>query len=522
MRKLDFKPIEIGLIIIALLLLVPSSVLFVTGIPLRQYLLGIQVEESNERVGTLGRASGNIRRKSNSGATFESVSQNAALYNQDTIVTGPDAGAIITLDDGGTIELGPNTMVKLQFENNLSLAGISRSASVDVVAGRVAGSSVVLRSGARTLGNQANIQLPSAAEMASLAAKKPSLPTQKVAPVPTSIPRVKPEVKIVAPTEGGTYLIDKGSKTPEKKMTLAWKVSPPDADLSVRLVRRTEKGVESVLTETVRAKEGKGSISTVLSIPGEYEWMLATPDPKLGLSPDSKFRSNFKIDPAYQSIETLEPLIAGAKVRSNEVKNRLLKDFDITLRWKKHPMAGNYIVRIFKGPNDKEPIMERQLRDTEFILNKNKVYAGTMYYQVDAPLKSGFVATSGRIQFGFEFKPPIQVLPTDNRALSRDDLANENNKILFTWQKTNFTDFYVLEISTDPKFEKAVTRHETKENFLVVDAPRPGRYWWRIKSVTGRLTSTPSPGRSLILAMDQAPRANAPKRPAPRPRTRGI
>ena len=75
--------------------------------------------------------------------------------------------------------------------------------------------------------------------------------SEPVTALPTGIPRIKPTVKLVAPAHGGTYLIDKGAKKAHKKMTFAWKVDPPDAELRVRLWEKRGSPKKPVLNKIV-------------------------------------------------------------------------------------------------------------------------------------------------------------------------------------------------------------------------------------------------------------------------------
>ena len=92
----------------------------------------------------------------------------------------------------------------------------------------------------------------------------------------------------------------------------------------------------------------------------------------------------------------------------------------------------------------------------------------------------------------FQFDPPTPVFPADKAQLSVKDLHAKENRILFTWQKTNFTDSYEISISSDPTFQTVLLKRKTTENFFVLKAPKPGSYYWRVISNAGAISSSPS------------------------------
>lgn len=69
---------------------------------------------------------------------FVNLSQNDPVYPLDTIMAGPGAALKITLEDNSVIEVGENSMIRLNFDSRLRLSGLNRETVVEVVAGTVA------------------------------------------------------------------------------------------------------------------------------------------------------------------------------------------------------------------------------------------------------------------------------------------------------------------------------------------------------------------------------------------------
>src|SRR5690606_2668009 len=79
----------------------------------------------------------------------------ADLFNEDTIMTGPDDRATIEFLDGSILEMEPGSLIRLTFETAEGVGGIQRRVLVDIVAGNVksdrAKPALVVRRGGQTV-----------------------------------------------------------------------------------------------------------------------------------------------------------------------------------------------------------------------------------------------------------------------------------------------------------------------------------------------------------------------------------
>ena len=101
-------------------------------------ILGLKSDTGlGEVIGRIKEKQGELKKQSSESTFFKSTVQNEALNNDDILITGSESSGVLQLNDGGTIELGPNSMVKLSVENNLGLGGVARSASVEIISGAV-------------------------------------------------------------------------------------------------------------------------------------------------------------------------------------------------------------------------------------------------------------------------------------------------------------------------------------------------------------------------------------------------
>lgn len=68
---------------------------------------------------------------------FIDLAQGDEVYPLDTLMAGPGSALKITLDDRSVLEVGENSMVRLNFDSSLRLSGINREMIVEVVTGTV-------------------------------------------------------------------------------------------------------------------------------------------------------------------------------------------------------------------------------------------------------------------------------------------------------------------------------------------------------------------------------------------------
>ena len=172
---------------------------------------------------------------------------------------------------------------------------------------------------------------------------------------------------------------------------------------------------------------------------------------------------------------------------------------EIRVRWREYPDAEEYGVSVYKDEQGKEQIFNKTVETNQYVLNKERIYTGAIYYRISASLESGFLAISTLAPFRFDFLPPSLVLPMDRAALSRANLAKEGNRILLTWQKTNFTKTYEIQVARDRGFRDVLVSNKTVENFFVIDTPPAGTYFWRVRSVADGTASPPSSAYELVI-----------------------
>jgi hypothetical protein len=214
-------------------------------------------------------------------------------------------------------------------------------------------------------------------------------------------------------------------------------------------------------------------------------------------------KADFYVDPDYRAIQLMAPTVGGVTTTSSAIQDKLLTQFDIQLQWKPYDVptypGKEYVVSIFSDSSAAAPVLQRSVDATVYSLNKNKVFSGKVYYEISRVLANGFIARSPREEFVFEFIPPMPVLPEDKSTVSKQTLTNKDHSLLFTWQKTNFTDNYHFELAQDADFKTGLISVTSKSNFFFLKSPKPGTYYWRVESLAGKMKSGPSATSQLVI-----------------------
>jgi hypothetical protein len=513
-KRLELSKWEVGTVSAFAALFCASLALYLQGFPLRRYLFYLPEEEAGFQIGTVLIKKGNVTREMLGDPGFRSVETSAPVFNEDTVVSGPNSTAILQLDDGGTIELGENTMVKLNFDSGFSLEGITRArraAKVQVVSGKVTGQAkarkiilatrnqeekiltaaekVPAQIAAAPVAAPVPIPVVSAAPVAIASPSPVPSPSVSVSPSPIAPPLIAWKLQMTSPPANAKLPVPDGSTKAVREVAAQWKiepanVAPPSLTLVLRRAAREGEGFKEVARNVVPVKKGKARYVWAIKAPGTYEYEV------LGDQDSSFAKNRFSIPSEFKSLEPLDPLIGGSSQTSNLITGgERLKKFDLTFRWKPFPGAKDYRIAFQSKPGAK-PSFEKTVGGTEYSLNKGKVFSGRILYRIVANLPSGFQVTSDLQPFSFEFMPPIPVIPSHQASIKpkkHDDLS-----VLLTWQKTNFTESYQVEASTDVGFTKPFFKRKLVENFYILNVPAPGKVYWRVKGFAHGVVSPQS------------------------------
>ncbi len=538
MRDFKFKLWEKILILLSILFFSLACLIYVTDFPLRKYIFNLTEDSNQVVIGEIITKTGSLRRQISGQSEFKNIESHDPVYNMDVIVTGPLSEGRLRFGNNGSADLGPNTMVRLAFQTDFSLGSISReSPRLEVVTGKVTGKAgkhkLVIKSQGKILTIKPNtVQTtivkiiptrpsPRPAPTLSFQEENPTeAPPQEAEPSPSPSPEPLPTIsatptftseeaektKILYPKNGDLLEVAPFSPKPMKTVKFQWQISPSD-----RKARVTVWKIAGALSEnnshrtelfhrTVEPNEGKAQTSFTLDMPGSYEWEITGTEGEV-LSIPENTHGTFTLNPQFKGIKLLNPLVSGESINSNKLTENLLADFSMKVHWKSYEGARKYYLWFGRSPTSKKSLFEKTVEDPEFIFNKDKILTEQIYYKVTSILDNGFIVSSPIEPLTFNYLPPTLVLPTNNSLIKMKSIQKNSNRILLTWQKTNFTPTYEVEVSRDAGFTQIAIKRTLKDNYFILTHPPHGVYWWRVRSISKDISSPMSSPYSFSVVL---------------------
>ena len=508
---------KIAVVSLLVILLVGLVGIYVSGGSLKSLIFGGASVEG-DKVGVVKAVTGQLKRQPKDSLEFLEAKTNMELFNEDTVMTGPEDRATVELFDGSVLELDPGSLIRLAFENAEGITGIQRRVLVDIVAGNIKGDmtkpKLVVRRAGKITNNapllppridETPAALPTSApsEVAPAPSSEPS-PPPSLSPEPSPSPSASPsptglkasDIRITQPAKPGSSFSLPARQTPPLKQPLVYEAPslPEGTELTVALFNSENK---ELLRKTVKTAGGRGGILANFERPGSYRVEVMNAD---GTPIGEGVSSTFKVLPEFNGIETETPLVGGEAVGSNEFSGKRLEAFGITLRWKPVDGAKAYRVQITDSTGKKA--VDKSVSGTRYLIPKGALSSTNFTYQIRAEFENGYRAVSKMEKFAFKFNPPTLALPKNNATVSLQDPEVVKQKgVLFSWQRTTFTENYEFEIAVDPQFQRVFKKMTLKEqdNFMVFRNLRPATYWWRVTSVASEMKSSPSAGFKMTV-----------------------
>ena len=527
---------------LGIVLLIQGLIFYVNDYPLIRTLLGLNDESGQVLVGYVVKKEGTLQRQLSGDTSFKALEIKNPVYNKDVLVTGPGSEALIQFQKGGGVRLGPSSMIRISFVSGLDLGGIKRHTSVELVSGKMVNQSsddaVVVKAQGKTFamkaGETGGLEIKAGAAVnlspastkgfdflpqqdlnalvKKLEAEKPkedgkSIPTAvlapiKAAPAPVAVVPAKLIRILAGPVFDDTELLVRGSLV-EKKLVMKWDMEPEDQGVQLLFWKlsddRKSISKEPVLKESFHINGHRGYYEWKGVPPGPYVWEIL--DDKGGKLPQKdKSRGQIEISRKLDVIYPLPPMVSGRRNYSNKIDRALLKDFSVTLEWKAIEGVDRYEVHLSKNPEWKQPDKIETVNDTHFTFSKNQILSGVQYYKIQARLDNGYIIQSPVQKLNFQFLPPTPVTPLTGQILSKRLLQNEEqNRILFAWQKTNFTTAYEIEVSADEQFQTILLKKVVPQNYFAFPNPKAGQYFWRVRSIAKDVASQMSEPQKFIV-----------------------
>ena len=471
---------------ISVALLVAVAAFYFSGASLKNLILGSMESQSQIQVGYV-QVKKDVLRRSKSGAVeFEEIQEKAPLFGNDTVVTSDTGSATLVLEDGSLIELGPGAMVKLAFDADLSLAGVNRITEVEVVAGSVTGrgatTKVVIKSksaGRVALVESRPVVVEEKEPVPPVAVAPPPKPVEEPKPVPPTPPAgvESSQVTEMNPSAGAHLRVPDGSVRAELPVKFSWNFS---SGVDSQLMLRLKKGDQTVSEKLVGGTRGAGSWETVIQSPGSYTWTIELPDGKPLKDPAA---AEFVVEPDFLGIALSPGKYNGKSVSDGRITNQIseVRSSEVSLVQEWSPFAGAEKYQVKLGSQTAET------NKTIYQWKGKSLPAGGLPVSVSTKLSNGFVVRSNEIHYGLAFLAPKPSSPANQAqvAIQQGKVDLRRDGILLSWQQTNFTDSYEIEVAADATFKNNVVKRQSRANHSVFRGVRPGIYYWRVRAVKG-------------------------------------
>ena len=522
-----FKAWELLLLLLSLIFTSGSALLYVTGYPIRNIIFGLQSDEIDRPIGKVSNAQGSLRRQLRKGTEFKTLPAEETLYNRDTVVTGPDSGATLEIEDGSVIQLGPSTMVRLVFAEDGALGGISRAPVLEVIQGDVTGKAAAAplriksKTGTREIAKNtqekitapkpapvlkvAKVSLPPMPTVATLpppaipVAAPPAAPPVAAAPLPSAEP-IKMVRQIASQSELGP-----SAPTANVPIELAWTGGASKEPVRVVITKNgnTTPLVDEKIDTPEDPKAGERTWKGSLNLAGGFQWRLLKEDDSAYTDAKGKpVGGSFMVKPEWKKIAPLKALVGGRESDTNDFEGGDLKRSPaITFRWKSSlargaiPAGTLARVQIWDTASPEKPIFDQRVQGEKVEFSKDRLYLGKLIWNVSIPLAGGFVATTGPQEFQVKFNPPTMVVPEDGAKILRSEInKSSDGSVILTWKKTLFTERYEVEVSDDPAFGKVIWKARVSENYALFKTAKNQVFYWRVRSTN----STGASGFSLV------------------------
>ncbi|NDG85154.1 MAG: hypothetical protein EBX52_08990, partial [Proteobacteria bacterium] len=131
-RSLERAVLGFGILFIA-----GPAVIFGLNIEITERFFGAKDVLSQSNIGEIIRPKNVVKKKGNEDSAYGSARQGDPIYVGDTVMTGKESFTRVTLSDGSVLDLGPETLVRIEPVRSFSLKGIKKKLKITVEAGAV-------------------------------------------------------------------------------------------------------------------------------------------------------------------------------------------------------------------------------------------------------------------------------------------------------------------------------------------------------------------------------------------------
>ena len=135
--RLKFPLDERSILILGLVLIILPLLIELSGYRLIARIGSGKDPMNQSPIGEVIRQKRTVRKRNEASISFASINPGDALFVGDRILTGKDASARIQLTDGNLLELGPESLIRIEPVRTLGFGGIKRKIKITLESGSV-------------------------------------------------------------------------------------------------------------------------------------------------------------------------------------------------------------------------------------------------------------------------------------------------------------------------------------------------------------------------------------------------
>jgi hypothetical protein len=215
-----------------------------------------------------------------------------------------------------------------------------------------------------------------------------------------------------------------------------------------------------------------------------------------GLKSDLSKIAEVSVEITKPNIVAIESLNIEAKASTEKAGPR-----EIKIQWTAVPLAATYNVQISKDEKFNAPTVAK-LRSPSSVLSLPE--PGTYFIRVQPVDQSGEAITDysepkkSTYMMSWPMSPPKLVDPLDKMTVYLQ--ADTAPFIWLYWENVKSSTSYIVELATDVSFKKIILTETTTVNKYLVKQKVPmGPVYWRVRTLSNKLTSDWSQPRSFIV-----------------------
>jgi hypothetical protein len=144
---------ETAILLAGILMILGPGMLMVLNIQITEKFFGAKDILAQSSIGEISKPRKVVRKKGEDDSAYLKAKQGDPVFEGDTVITGKDSSAKVALSDGTVLELGPESMIRIEPVRSFSIGGIKKKFEVTVETGAIKAKAksnsapVVLKSG---------------------------------------------------------------------------------------------------------------------------------------------------------------------------------------------------------------------------------------------------------------------------------------------------------------------------------------------------------------------------------------